>query len=118
MTELSLAVPHVVTQRLLRMAAAGTSPSAHDRREFMLMGTEKALAFYQSWAAMWLQAWRLQVSMLQGLTSASIMPFAAAPRTLDFAKAASAGARVLSAGLAPVHGKAVANAKRLSRRRR
>lgn len=102
MTEMSLAVPHVVTQRVLQMAAAGASPSARDRKEFALMGMEKVLAFYQSWAAMWLQLWRMQMSFMH----------------FDVSQAAGAGARVLSAGLAPVHGKAMANAKRLSRRRR
>ncbi|MFD2837766.1 hypothetical protein ACFS3C_18085 [Azotobacter vinelandii] len=40
--ELAMAVPLVVAQRMARMAMAGTAPTARDRREFQLMGAEKA----------------------------------------------------------------------------
>ncbi|MEJ6022077.1 hypothetical protein [Ramlibacter sp. PS4R-6] len=98
-TELALAAPQVVMHRMARMATAGASPSARDRAEFMQMGSEKVLAFYQSWARMWMSA------------LSNYMAF-----TRSFASAAAAGTSVLSAGLAPVHSKAVANARRLRRR--
>ena len=96
--ELSLAAPQVVAHRLTRMALAGHQPSAADQREFTLMGTEKMLAFHQSWAAMWLQMWQAQFKVAETMGQAAM--------------------RTMAAGLTPVHGKAVANAKRLGRRRK
>jgi len=57
-TELAFAAPYVVAHRLTRMALAGASPSARDRKEFTKMGSEKLLAFNQSWNAMFLEAAR------------------------------------------------------------
>jgi len=54
------------------------------------MWTEKPIAFYQSWNAMMLEIYRGNVAL---------------------------ATRVLGAGLAPVHRRAAANAKRLGRRR-
>jgi hypothetical protein len=103
-TELALAVPQVVAHRLTRMALAGTSPSERDRREFHGMGQEKVIAFWQSCFAMgWalVQASQLAwVSMLRG----------ARVPALDTQ-------RILSQGLAPVHKRATANARRLARTR-
>jgi hypothetical protein len=87
--ELSLATPQVMAHRLTRMAMAGPVPSARDQREFSLMGQEKVQAFQQSWVAMWMQA---LITPLQP-------------------------AKVLAAGMAPVHTKALANARRLSKRK-
>jgi hypothetical protein len=101
-SELALAVPQVVAHRLTRMALAGPWPNARDRREFYTMGQEKVHAFWQSWFAMgWAlveaaqQAW---IGMLQGAR----VPF------LDVHD-------VLARGMAPVHRKATANARRLAR---
>jgi len=101
-TELAIAVPQVVAHRLTRMALAGASPNARDRREFHTMGQEKVHAFWQSWFAMgWAtleagqQAW---MAMLQG---ARVPP-------VDMH-------HVLARGMAPVHRKATANARRLGR---
>jgi hypothetical protein len=101
--ELALAVPQVVAHRVARMAAAGPWPSARDRREFHLMGSEKVAAFHESWSAMWLQAWRAQMQFAMALLQWWSWP-----------------ARIADHGLKPVHRRAVANAKRLggSRRRR
>jgi hypothetical protein len=100
--ELALAVPQVVTHRMLRMAMAGPLPNARDRREFQAMGREKVNAFWQSWFAMgWAvtQAWQQGcMAMLQGAPVA----------LLDVGG-------VLSKGLAPVHRQATANARRLAR---
>ena len=82
------------------------------------MGTEKVLAFYQSWAAMAMEMFRMQMSLAQAFTATSMSPLMQGPRPMDVSKAAAAGVRVLAAGLTPVHGKAVANARRLARRRR
>lgn len=100
--ELAFAVPQVITHRLTRMALSGPVPSARDRREFYAMGQEKVHAFWQSWFAMgWAtlqamqQAW---IAMLQG----------ARVPLLD-------AQGILAHGLAPVHRKARANARRLAR---
>ena len=89
-TDLSLAVPLVVSQRMLRMMLAGHSPSARDRRELHRMGAEKVSAFYESWAAMFMQ---MAFFWFQG-------PLA-----------------VFAKGMAPIRRRAVANARRLGRAR-
>ena len=117
--ELGLAAPLVVAHRLTRMALAGRTPGMRDQREFTLMSTEKIAAFYESWNAMVSQTIRIQQDIaasawrslwLYWLSAASR---AARPK-IDLPHAAL---RVLSSGMAPVHRRAVANAKRLSRTR-
>jgi hypothetical protein len=102
--ELAVAVPQVVAHRLTRLALAGSVPSARDRREFHGMGQEKVHAFWQSWFAMgWAMTQAMQqawIAMLQG----------ARVPLLDTQA-------ILSRGLAPVHRKATANARRLARTR-
>jgi hypothetical protein len=110
--ELAVAAPQVVTQRLLRMATAGVQPNARDRREMRLMGDEKLQAFQQSWVAMWTQAWHSNVTLTQGVLSGTVTPWSSGHGAAD------AAARVLAAGVAPIHGKAVANARRLGGKRR
>ena len=103
-TELAIAVPQVVGHRLARMALAGPRPSARDRREFHTMGHEKVLAFWQSWFAMgWAMVQAGQQAWLAMLEGARVP-------MLDTH-------RILSHGLAPVHRKATANARRLARLR-
>jgi hypothetical protein len=101
-TELAVAVPQVVAHRLTRLALAGPRPSARDRREFQAMGQEKLHAFWQSWFAMgWAMVEATQrawVALLQG----------ARVPVLDVQQ-------VLSRGMAPVHRRATANARRLAR---
>ena len=81
--ELSLAAPQVVAQRVTRMMTAGPNPSARDQQEFMRMGNEKVIAFYESWVGMWSQAytsyWQAAASMAsvpQLLTPTANNPFA------------------------------------------
>jgi hypothetical protein len=85
--EMLLAAGQVIPIRLSRMALAGPTPSARDRREFTLMGAEKAQAAAQSGLA---AATHLQRAWLQMWTGAA------------------------TAALAPVHRTATANARRLS----
>jgi hypothetical protein len=112
LNELALAAPQVVAQRMMRMATAGAQPNARDRREMRLMGDEKLLAFQQSWVAMWTQVWHSQTALAQAMLSGRVTPWNGGHGAAD------AAARVLSAGVAPIHGKAVANARRLARKRR
>lgn len=79
------------------------------------MGAEKFVAFGQSWNAMVMQAMienqRLALSMAQSFWF-PWLPRSSASKMLQRAALGIAGA-----GLAPVHRRAVANAKRLRKRR-
>lgn len=115
--ELALAVPQVVAHRVARMTFAGPTPSARDRKEFALMVEEKNAAFADSWRAMSAQA----ALANQALASSFFRSFLAAAQGKQPSAAASAAQLqraalgVLGKGLAPVHRKATANAKRLAR---
>jgi hypothetical protein len=100
--ELSFAVPQVMVHRLARMALAGPVLSARDRKEFHGMGQEKVHAFWQSWFAM---GW----AMVEAMQQASIAMLQGARVPMIDAE------RILSRGMAPVHRKATANARRLAR---
>ena len=108
LAELGVAAPQVIAHRLTRMALAGPTISARDRKEFTGMVAEKQAAVAQAWMGMFAEGLRLQqqfaLSLLTGAT----------PRT-HAARAKSAASRIASAGLAPIHRKAIANAKRLAR---
>jgi len=114
--QLALAAPQVVAHRMARMATAGAQPSPRDRREFHRMGAEKAAAFTESWQAMALHAVQVQQALAASWLQAAWSPsaFARLPATAT-AQLQNAALGVLSKGLAPVHRKATANAKRLSR---
>lgn len=103
--ELAIAVPQVVAHRMTRMALAGAQPSARDKREFQRMGQEKVLAFWQSWFAMgWAVTSSWQRAWLAWLQGARVPMLATLP----------ALAAVASRGLAPIHRRATANARRLA----
>jgi hypothetical protein len=116
--ELATAVPQVVAHRLARMALAGPKLSERDRKEFARMVAEKNTAFSESWNAMALQALRSQQALSVALTRSL---WAAPTRRRKAATSAlaielhNAALGVVGKGLAPVHRKAVANAKRLAR---
>ena len=115
--QLSVAVPQVVAHRVTRMAMAGTPMSARDRKEFELMVAEKKSAFTEAFAAMAAQTVRANqavgTSLLRSFWSPSprrnLSPSALA------AQMQGAALGVLAKGIAPIHRKAVANAKRLAR---
>jgi hypothetical protein len=119
-TELAFAAPQVIAQRLSRLAAAGSTPSARDRRESQRMVAEKPLAFAQAWSAMAVEAMAAQQALALAWTRSLWMPWAFGAMTPS--RAGDAWARALlgvaGKGLAPVHRTAVANARRLSRARR
>ena len=96
-TDLAFATPSVVASRLTRMALAGVNPSRRDQREFTRMSSEKVMAFYSSWAAMWMEAAFIPLKMMTG--SVSVDP----------------ASDILEAGLKPIHKTAMANQRRLSR---
>lgn len=115
--ELAFAVPQVVAHRITRMALSGPKMSARDRKEFELMVAEKKTAFSTSWSAMAAQAalnnQALAASFFKSFLAVATgkKPSAARPA----AQLQRAALSVLGKGLAPVHRKAVANAKRLAR---
>jgi len=102
-TEMLFASGQVIGSRVNRMASAGHNPSARDRKEFMLMGTEKLKAASDSSLAMTAAMTRLW------------QPWLAAGASMS--KLSGAAAQVAAAGLQPVHAAATANARRLSRTR-
>lgn len=115
--ELAFAVPQVVTHRVTRMAMAGHLPSERDRKEFDLMVAEKNTAFAQSWVAMANQSLlanqALSASWLRTMCSPIGIGAPSVATVMNQVHSATLG--VLGKGLAPVHRKAVANAKRLAR---
>ncbi|OWW20682.1 polyhydroxyalkanoate granule-associated phasin [Noviherbaspirillum denitrificans] len=117
-TELFIAAPQVVMHRTSRMAM--TRLSARDQAEFSRMCSEKVAAFYQSWASMWTTAVAVQYELATACSSAAVAFASNGTSTTGAAVAtmANAATKVASAGLAPVHKKAVANARRLSRSKR
>ncbi|MBZ8140733.1 hypothetical protein CLD22_12580 [Rubrivivax gelatinosus] len=114
--ELAFAVPQVVAHRLARMAFAGPSLSARDRREFSGMVSEKGTAFAGAWMGMGWQMLRVQQQMGLAMWRACWAPWLGRDGGLARQWLAAAPS-VMAAGLAPVHRKAVANAKRLGRTR-
>jgi hypothetical protein len=110
--ELSLTAPQVIAMRTARMLAAGVNPSARDRREFERMGTEKVLAFWESMSAM-----GLEVAKAQQRYALSAMLQWWSPWVAPWSVGAAA-TKVLEKGLAPVHKRASANARRLRKARR
>jgi hypothetical protein len=119
-TDLAIAAPQVVAHRLTRMALAGANPSARDRREFTRMVAEKQAAFHQSWSAMGLQSMVAGQGLMLAWMRMWWTPWTAS--TWNGNALASQAAQwqnamwgVVGKGLAPVHSKAVANARRLAR---
>lgn len=118
--ELGIAAPQVIAHRVARMAMAGASPSAPDRKEFHRMGTEKMIALNEAWSAMAFEAFRanqkLALSYMQSLWFPWVSPRSSvrsASRQLN-----DAALGVLGKGMAPIRRRAVANAKRLGRTKR
>ena len=115
--ELALAVPQVVAHRVTRMALAGPHPSPRDRKEFARMVAEKNEAFGAAWQAMAVHGVRAQQALGASLFS-SLLAIAHGRRpspARSVAQLQHATLGVLGKGMAPVHRKAIANARRLAR---
>ena len=115
--ELAIAAPQVVAYRVTRMVIAGPTLSARDRKEFHLMVAEKMTGFGEAWSAMVLQTIRANQTVAVWLFRAFWVPSLRrrASTTAVAAQLQSAALDILAKGLAPLHRKAVANAKRLAR---
>ena len=118
-TELAMAVPQVVAHRVARMALSGSTQTARDRKEFELMGEEKVYAFIESWNAMALQAFRAYQQMAFSALQSFWNPIFGLkkPSQSPSSQLSHAATNILGKGMAPVHRRAVANAKRLSQTR-
>ena len=138
--EMMLASAQVIGHRTGRMALAGATPNARDRREFALMGREKIEAGAQSAQAM--AAHMMTMSQPWGAlafrhilrNSTAFMSLASSRTPSQLIARQAALARVLGQsavsmanvsrnatklahrGLRPIHAKVTANAKRLAKR--
>jgi hypothetical protein len=115
--ELALAVPQVIAHRAARMALAGPRPSARERKEFHRMGAEKVAAFGEAMHAMALQTVQANQHLAASCMQAFWLPWAGSQRSRKSAsrRISSAALEIAVKGMAPVHRRAVANARRLRR---
>ena len=112
-----MAVPQVVARRVTRMALAGPKPSDRDRKEFQMMINEKHAAFAQAWGDMAVQAFRANQALTASVLRSFFTPYSYKnpPAASVVAQVQNAVIGVIGKGLAPVHRKAVSNARRLAR---
>jgi hypothetical protein len=110
---LAIAVPQVVSHRMARLLLAGPNLSERDRREFVRMGTEKAEAFFDAWNAMAAQMLDAQLRLALLPFTWISMPTSAHARRLLATHGQRTLTATLSSGLAPLHRRATANARRL-----
>jgi hypothetical protein len=109
-----LSAPQVMAIRLSDMAAHGHRPTAAGQAEMLRMGSEKVLAFSQSWWAMCMNWWLMPLTLAPAWTR-SLGASPGAARSLHNAMG-RASVSLLTAGVTPVHRAVVANRRRLSRR--
>lgn len=115
--DIAVAAPLVIAARTTRMALAGSTPSAKDRREFERMHSEKLAAFQDVWAAMWTESLRLQQQAALSMMGGWWKP-TAATKLLSPVNLQRNALSIMGKGVAPVRHTAVANAKRLLRPKR
>src|SRR5580698_9741651 len=122
--ELALSVPQVVAHRVVQMASAGPRLSGRDLKEFEMMVSEKHATFAQAWSSMAVHCFRanqaLAISMSDFFFSLFFTPFTSKWPSMASASSHAQDAVIglLSKGLAPIHRKAVLNARRLAKTRR
>lgn len=137
MAEMSVASASVIGHRTNQIAKAGPVPDARDRGEFARMGSEKIEASIESVAALGHRGTTTHINdsartfglMLQS-TAALMSLYSSQSSSQFFARQArltrtltqltgsaidlsNSTARLATLGLAPIHSRAVANAKRL-----
>ena len=114
--EVALSVPQVVAHRVTRMALAGPTLSDRDRKEFQMMANEKYVAFAQAWSAMAMQVFRANQTFTASMFHYIFSFFSYRPSAASAAaQLQNAAIGVLGKGLAPIHRKAVSNARRLAK---
>lgn len=118
-TDLAIATPQVIAQRMAKMMMAGPNPSTKDIQEFYSMGTEKVLAAQQSWFAMSYEITRANQQMMTSMMTAMWMPWTASSAPLfspvDYQRSML---DIMNKGIAPIRKAAVSNAKRLNKENR
>ena len=113
--EINAVVPGIVSRRVMQVAWAGASPSRSDRTEMSRMSSEKWQAASQSMMAMTTFAMQQQMAMTQSFWQAVWAPWMGLPVSRGL-PASNPVAGMLSAGIAPYHRIATANARRLGKR--
>ena len=116
-SELASASSQVIAHRVTRMVLAGAQPSQRDRTEFQRMVDEKHQAFAESWLAMAAQSLVAQQAIATTAWRSLCYPWlggGATPAAMA-SQMQQAGMGVIQKGMAPVHRKAMANAKRLAK---
>jgi hypothetical protein len=115
--ELALSAPQVFAHRVTRMALAGPKLSARDRKEFQIMVNEKHAAFAQAWSDMAVHAFRANQAFTASMLRCFFAPLSrkTPSATSTAAQVQNAAFGVLGKGLAPIHRKAVSNARRLAK---
>lgn len=118
-TELAEAAPQVIAKRLGSLAASGPMLSLQDQQDLQEMVSEKQTAFTQSFVAMSMQMMVSQQELAMKAMKSLIWPTGSANANLMQAAddAQSAALDVLDKGLDPIHKTAVANAKRLNKKK-
>ncbi len=138
-SEMLVSSGQVIASRVDQMARAGVNPSASDRKEFALMGSEKMRAATESGLAVasglrdvnyplamraWQQsfaAWGAMVSLGgsrtwgEALSRQTTLAHALARSGQTQARLSGSAARLAHAALAPVHAASTGNARRLAR---
>ena len=114
-TEINAVVPGIVSRRLMQLAWAGAAPSRSDHTEMSRMSSEKWQAASQSAIAMTAFAMQQQMAMAQSFWQAVWSPWMGLPVARGPA-VSNPVAAMLSAGIAPYHRIATANARRLGNR--
>ncbi|MCG5502100.1 hypothetical protein LQ952_14940 [Ectothiorhodospira sp. B14B] len=120
MTQLGMAAPVVIAARMTRMALAGASPSAGDRKEMHRMSEEKFAAFNESWNATATQMMGAYINLSFDLMRLAWSPWYQAGELVNaaatrFGNAANAS---MQGSLGPARRRAVANVKRLGHKAR
>ena len=117
MAQLAVTAPTVIAHRVTRMALAGASPSASDRKEMDRMSSEKVDAFTESWNTAITRMTQANINLGFDLMRAAWSPWNQAPRLMNAAAArfGNAATASMEQTLAPARRRTVANAKRLGR---
>ena len=128
--QMMMASTQVIAHRTRRIALAGATPNARDRREFARMGAEKIeagaksaqaiaahmLTISQPWNAVAMRhALRNSAALMSLASSRTPGEFIARQAALARSLGQSRSARSAHRALQPIHANAVANAKRLGR---
>jgi len=115
--ELAFSAPQVFAHRLTRIALAGPMLSDRDRKEFQIMVNEKHAAFAQAWSDMAMHTFRANQAFTASMLRFFFAPLSQPSAAATAARLQNAAIGVLGTGLAPIHRKAVSNARRLAKTR-